>query len=325
MPMKTPKFWLHKNFIAKALTPLSLVYQVMAWFDDARQEPQKVSKAVICIGNITMGGSGKTPVALAIGKLLQEMHVEFAYLSRGYLSKKNQFGFVDKEKSMSCDVGDEPLILADVAPTFVAKDRLQGARAIEKNRHLQVIVLDDGMQNNSLKKDLTILVIDGKIKFGNEFLFPAGPLRESVESGLQKTDFVVVVGKADEELREILAGKKIILADIKTKNLANFKGQKLLAFCGLAYPDKFFSFLEDQGLDVVDKKYFMDHHCYKISEIEALILEAKKQGAKLVTTKKDWVKFPLNFKRKIEYLDIELELENKDFIKGEIQKIIKKK
>lgn len=325
MSIKTPKFWLCRNFISYSLLPLSFVYQAIAVLIHVTRQSQKIAKPVICVGNLTLGGSGKTPVALAIGKLLQEMKIDFAYLSRGYLGKKNQFGYVDKVRSMSFDVGDEPLILAEVAPTFVAKDRLRGAKEIAKNRQIKMIVLDDGMQNDSLKKDLSILVVDGKVQFGNEFLFPAGPLRESIADGLAKTDFVIVIGEVDEKLHKILAEKKVISAKIKAKNLADFTNQKLMAFCGLAYPEKFFSYLESQGLNVVIAESFMDHHFYKISELERLIAEAKKQDAKLVTTKKDWVKFPDNFKRKIGYLDIELELENKGFIKEELQKLLQVK
>ncbi len=324
MLIKTPKFWLRRNFISYSLLPLSLVYQAVALFIAMMRESEKVAKPIVCIGNLTFGGSGKTPVALAIGKILQEMNIEFSYLSRGYLGKEGQFGYVDKVKSMSRDVGDEPLILAEVAPTFIAKNRLFGAKEIAKNRKIQMIVLDDGMQNNSLKKDLTILVIDDKVQFGNEFLFPAGPLRESISDGLAKTDFVIVVGEIDKNLQQILAEKKVISAKIKAANLDKFTGQKLMAFCGLAYPEKFFTFLENKGLEVVAKQDFADHHPYKISELEWLIAEAKKQDAKLITTKKDWVKFPANFKRKIEYLDIDLELENKELIKGELKKLLVK-
>lgn len=322
MPIKTPKFWLQKNLISHSLLPLSFIYQALARFIEKSQNAQKVNLPVICVGNLTLGGSGKTPVALAIGKILQEMNVEFAFLSRGYFSKKNQFGFVDKNRSMSFDVGDEPLILADLAPTFVAKDRVAGAKEIAENSKFKAIILDDGMQNNSLKKDLTILVVDGKIQFGNEFLFPAGPLRESIEDGLAKTDFVVVVGELDEKLQKIFAQKKVAIAKVKAKNLADFRGKKLIAFCGLAYPEKFFSFLDSQGLQMVEQHNFMDHHLYKISELEALMQLAKKHDAKLITTKKDWVKFPLNFKRKIEYLDIDLEFENKGLVLDELKKVL---
>ena len=224
MLIKTPKFWLRRNFISYSLLPLSFVYKALSILISYARTSQQVSKPVVCIGNITLGGSGKTPVALAIGKILQEMNVEFSYLSRGYLGKKNQFGYVDKNRSMSCDVGDEALILAELAPTFVAKNRICGAKEVVRNRKIQMIVLDDGMQNGSLKKDLSILVIDAKMQFGNEFLFPAGPLRESIAGGLLKANFVIVVGEIDAKLQQILAGKKIVSARIRPNNLDKFRG-----------------------------------------------------------------------------------------------------
>ena len=138
--------------MAYLLWPLSFIYKAFSCFNESAKKPEKVDKIVICVGNITLGGSGKTPVVLALGKILREMGAEFVYLSRGYLGKKDQFGFVDKVRSFSYEVGDEPLILADDAPTFVAKDRLQGAKEIARIRKVKAIVLDDGMQNNSLKK-----------------------------------------------------------------------------------------------------------------------------------------------------------------------------
>lgn len=324
MSIKTPKFWLSRNIIAYFLLPFSFIYEAFANFFDLFCQERKVNKKVICIGNITLGGSGKTPIAIAIGKILQELDINFSYLSRGYLGKKNYFGYVEKNVSTSFDVGDEALILADIAPTFISKNKFLGAKEIARNNKIQAIILDDGMQNNLLKKDLTILVIDGKIKFGNKFLFPAGPLRQSVDEGLAKSDFIIVVGEVDQDLQKILATKKVFSAKIIAKNLSDFSAKKLVAFCGLAYPQKFFSFLENSGLEVIEKKYFKDHHHYKISELEELLKLAKKQNAKLVTTKKDWVKFPSNYKRKISYLDIDLELENKELVRYELQKLFKK-
>ncbi len=314
MLIKTPKFWLEKNYISYALWPLSLVYLGCTKVVEFLQQPRKAGKPVICIGNLTMGGSGKTPVALAIGRILQELNIDFAYLSRGYGSA-SKFGFVT-DKSWPREVGDEPLILAERAPTFVSKERVSGARTIINTSSAQAIVMDDGMQNNSLHKDFTILVIDGKIKFGNEFLFPAGPLRQTVVSGLAKANLVVVVGEVSEELVELLnfTDKKVVGAKLKAQNLANFSGKKLIAFCGLAYPQKFFSFLENQGLKASEVHEFPDHYLYKNSDLDKLLQQAKKQDATLITTKKDWVKFPKNFQKKIPYLDVELEFDDKKLV-----------
>ncbi len=324
MLIKTPKFWLEKNFISYLLLPLSLIYLAVTTIINFCKEPYKSTKPIICIGNITVGGSGKTPVALEVGKILRDAGINFCYLSRGYKAKEDKFGFVNVALENAEKTGDEPLLLAEIAPTFIAKNRFDGVKEIEKNEKIQAIIIDDGMQNNSIKADALFLVIDAKVQFGNGFLFPAGPLREKLASGLKKADFVIVIGDKNAKLRRILRDKKVIKAQIKEKNIASFLDQKLIAFCGLAYPQKFFSYLEEQGLEVVDSKPFSDHHFYSENQLQNLLDLAHKKNAKLITTKKDWVKFPQKFKEKISYLDIELELENKGFVRDEIMKFISK-
>lgn len=321
MLIKTPQFWQKRNFLAYLFLPLSLVYMLAAGLKNKLHCARKIKKPVICIGNLTVGGSGKTPTALMVGEVLKEMNKEFVYLTRGYKSKKSSFGIINKDVAKAQDVGDEPLLLAEIAPTFVAKDRLKGALEIEKMLNISAIVMDDGMQNNALQKDFLILVIDEKIKFGNKFLFPAGPLRERLKQGLAKANLVIVVGEIDDELRQILAANKVIQAQIKVKNAPEFKASKLIAFCGLAYPQKFFSLLENQGFDVIATKAFADHYFYDNIELDQMLEIAQRKGAKLITTKKDWVKFAPYYKEKIKYLDIELSPENKGLLINELQKI----
>lgn len=321
--LKTPNFWTKKNLISYALLPLSFVYFIGFFLCKIFSRPQKISKPVICVGNLIAGGSGKTPTAIAIGKILHEIGVEFAFLSRGYMRDGSKFLMLRKgDHNKAEQVGDEPLLLLETAPTFVAKDRLFGARQIESMKKFQAILLDDGMQNNSLRCDFMILVVDGKVGFGNEFLIPAGPMRETLCTGLKKADLVVLIGEVDAELEKKFVGKKILRAKILPKNLAEFYGKKLIAFCGLAFPHKFFSFLENQGLEVVGTHGFSDHHNYKIPELENLYQIAKEKNANLITTKKDWVKFPKLFQEKIAYLDIELEFENKKFLVEELKKFL---
>ncbi len=220
------------------------------------------------------------------------------------------------------ETGDEPLLLEEIAPTFIAKNRVQGAKKIDQMSHIEAVIIDDGMQNNSLKKDILFLVIDGKVQFGNGFLFPAGPLRQSVESGLKQADYIVVIGEKNQKLQDVLLGKKIIKAKIIAKNIGIFSGQKLIAFCGLAHPQKFFSYIQEQGLNLLKGEEFPDHHFYSAGQLEDLLKIAQKNDAKLITTKKDWVKFSDEFKKKIDFLDIELEIENKDQLRDELKKIL---
>ncbi|MBU6140125.1 MAG: tetraacyldisaccharide 4'-kinase [Proteobacteria bacterium] len=322
--LKTPDFWTKKNLPSFALLPISFIYFVGFYLIKFFSKPEQISKPVICIGNIIAGGAGKTPTAIAVGEILNEIGVKFAFLSRGYMNDGSKFLMLHNHDNNKAEqVGDESLLLIKVAPTFVAKDRLFGAKQIEKMKQFEAIILDDGMQCNSLKRDFTILVIDGKIGFGNDFMIPAGPMRETLSSGLQKTDLVVLVGDADEKLTKKLANKKIIKAKISPKNLDIFLGKKLIAFCGLAYPKKFFSLLENEGLEVIESIGFADHYQYKSSDLELLLRSAEEKNAKLITTKKDWVKFPKSFQEKISYLDINLVFENTEILKSELKKLLK--
>ena len=322
--LKTPKFWLEKNLISVALFPLSLIYFLIFFIIKIFSKPQKISKPIICVGNLIAGGSGKTPTAIALGKVIKEMKVSFAYLSRGYMNDGAEFLMLRKEDNNKANqVGDEPMMLLETAATFVAKDRLFGAKMIESMNKFQAIVLDDGMQNNRLKSDYNILVVDGKIGFGNGFMIPAGPMREPLCLGLKKADLVVLIGEASDELNKILNNKKIVKAKIFATNSQEFLGKKLIAFCGLAFPEKFFSLLKELGLEVLESYGFADHHNYKIHELEALYQKAKEQNAVLIATKKDWVKFPKVFQEKISYLDVELKFENDDLLKKELKNILK--
>lgn len=321
--IKTPNFWIKKNLISYALLPFSLIYFVGFFLSKFFSKKQKISKPVICVGNLIAGGSGKTPTAIAIGKILGEMNVNFAFLSRGYMGKEVKFLMVRKSDHLKAsEVGDEPLLLAEFAPTFVAKNRFFGAQQIESMKNFSAILLDDGMQNNALQADFTVMVVDGNLGFGNEFLIPAGPMREPLCSGLKKADIAVVIGEMNDDLRQKLQGKKIITANILPLNLEKFSGKKLIAFCGLAYPKKFFSFLRKNNLEILRTFEFRDHHPYKVEELEKLLRAAKEQGAELITTKKDWVKFPESFQEKISYLDIELKFDDEKLIKAELQKIL---
>lgn len=326
MPFKTPKFWAKKSPLALLTLPLTLPYYVGMLLDSRRKKTQKITKRVICVGNFTSGGAGKTPVAIAIGKLLQEefnaKDDDFVYLSSGYKGEGADFLSLRQGNYKPTIVGDEPLLLNEIAPTFVSKTRLFGARQIDKLAQVRAVILDDGMQNVSLHKDLVIAVVDAKSAFGNGFLIPSGPMRQPLKMGLKHPDFIVIVGDAPSWLLKKLEGKKNTNAKITANNLDEFNDSKLLAFCGLAYPNKFFSYLDESGLNVVENESFKDHHAYEDADLARLCNRAQKLGAKLITTKKDWIKFSPFYKQKIQYLDIELEFLDKEFMKNELKKVI---
>lgn len=334
MLLKTPKFWLKRNIISYLLLPLSLLYFLGFSLAKIFNKPQKLPLTKICIGNIIAGGSGKTPTAIALGKILTELNIDFAYLTRGYGRKNKDFALIQKSENnnnknyrFAKQFGDEALLLAKISNTFISSDRVQGIKKIAQNSAHKIIITDDGFQDNRIINDLNILVVDGKIGFGNGFLMPAGALRQSINSGLKKADLIILIGEVEKEFYDFITKSakkfdvKIIKAELKALNLKDFSKQKLLAFCGIAYPQKFFSFLRANNLNIVDSKAFYDHKIYSVSDLKHLFKAAQKQNATLITTKKDWVKLPKGWQNKISYLDVEIEFSDKSVIKNKLKNL----
>ena len=272
MNIKTPKFWRKTNLFSILLLPFSFLYWLLFILNRAVKKHYRSSLKVICVGNLTAGGSGKTPVAIAIGKRFETKSVKFAFLSSGYKGRGGDFIKVNKN-SLASEVGDEPMLLSEVADTFVTNDRVVAVKKLEEMDY-EVVVLDDGLQNNSLHKDYKVIVVDGLIKFGNGLLLPAGPLRQSIASGLREADKVLVVGEADYELKRLLqkncVASKLVEAKIEAKDCESLKGKSVLAFCGLAYPEKFFNFISTLDLEILECIEYCDHYHYKSSDLAGL-------------------------------------------------------
>ena len=324
---KTPQFWLQKkSFISLILLPLSLLYKIGFLLKKNLVKTQKVDLPIICIGNIIAGGAGKTPVALALGEIFKENNFEFCYLTRGYKSKNNKVLMIENSCQFGVEeVGDEAKLLAEIAPTCVAKNRYLGYQKIVENKKYRAIIMDDGLQNFQLKYDIKILVIDSKIAFGNKCLIPSGPMRQSLAEIAKNIDLFVIIGQKNMQIEEEILQQnpvaKILSAQISTSNLDKFINKNIVAFCGIAYPQKFFDFIKNIGLNLVETKIFADHYQYKNEDLERLYQQALSKNLKLITTKKDWVKFPKNFQDKIDYLDIKLDFEDKILIKNLLEKI----
>ena len=324
---KTPQFWLYKkSFLSLILLPLSHLYKMGFLIKKTFVKTQKVDLPIICIGNIIAGGAGKTPLAIFLGEFFKENNVEFCYLTRGYKSKNNKVLMIDKPNQLNVEeVGDEAMLLSEIAPTCVAKNRYLGYQKIRENKKFQAIIMDDGLQNFQLEYSTKILVIDSKIAFGNSRLIPSGPMRQSLSEVAKNIDLFVIIGQKNLQIeKEILQQNsfaKILSAQISASNLDKFINKNIVAFCGIAYPQKFFDFIEKNGLNLVEKHIFKDHHNYNIQELESLCQKALENNFKLITTKKDWVKFPKNFQEKIDYLDIKLAFEDKIFFKNLLEKI----
>jgi tetraacyldisaccharide 4'-kinase len=251
-----------------------------------RATPYAFNGHVICVGNLTAGGTGKTPIAMAIARMTLTRGLKTGFLTRGYGGKVRGPAFVMSEDRAQ-HVGDEPLLLAAVAPVIVARDRAAGAKLAEENG-FDVLIMDDGHQNFALRKDLSLVVVDGETGFGNNRVLPAGPLREPVAQGLARTDAVIIAG---EGMPSALANidKPILRAKLEMAG-DGVRGQSVIAFAGIGRPEKFFESLRQAGAILVEARPYGDHHAYSQSEIARLKARARAEGALLVTTEKDHVR-----------------------------------
>ncbi len=292
MKMKSPLFWNHFGIGAVLLGPAAWAFQGVAGVRNALAAPPwRASIPVVCIGNLVIGGAGKTPVAIDIARRLLRRGVDAHFLSRGYGGSARGPLRVDPMIHSAPLTGDEPLLLANVAPTWVSSDRPAGGRAAI-DAEAQVIVMDDGFQNPSLAKDLSLLVIDGGYGLGNGHVFPAGPLRESVSSALSRANAVVIVGEDKTGVTTRLGEQcEVLRADlVPTQEGDELRGQTVVAFAGIGRPEKFFSTLRKLGCEIVEAQAFADHHPYTDAELTQLREAAARTSARLVTTEKDWVR-----------------------------------
>ena len=320
---RTPQFWYKKNFKSKVqiifFYPFSILWVLIDAFKSYFSETYTSKIKVICVGNLTVGGTGKTPFSIYTYKLLKNLGYNPVFLTRGYGGLKK--GPIEVNNSHHFqDVGDEAILLSKIGTTIVSKDRSLGAKFIEKHKNnFNVIVMDDGLQNYQLNKDIKFLLIDKHLKLGNGNCLPAGPLRQPVKSGLNDIDKIILTGESDKNEKDLFKSFNIpiIKSNIKTTSLPKIKKEKLLAFCGLANPNKFFDTLKKNGYEISSTRKFPDHYAYKKNDINNLIFYANERNLKLITTEKDYVKIPEN-KKHIHFLPIELELSVKDKLNFEL-------
>jgi len=290
--MREPAFWWREPGLAvRLLAPLGALYGAVA-ARRMRQPGRRAGAMVVCIGNLTVGGAGKTPTAIAIGKLLREAGATPAFLTRGY-GGRLAGPVVVAPTHGAAEVGDEPLLLARVAPTVVARDRVAGAAAAIA-AGVDAIVMDDGFQNPALDKDLSVLVLDGRRGVGNGRVLPAGPLRAPLAAQLARAQVLLVVGDAWSSAREVVAAAQARGLLLMTGRLAPdpaalaaLKGARVLAFAGIADPEKFFATLRDAGIAVTATRRFADHHRFTAAEAAELVASAERGRLTLVTTEKD--------------------------------------
>lgn len=318
------EFWYRKKGLLSILMlPLSLLFWAVSLLKKIMYigREYKSSLPVICVGNIVVGGSGKTPVVIKVVEMLQAKGLKVAVVSRGYKSSlSSSKGVVNIDDDYTADeVGDEPLMIYKKtgASVYVSPDRSKSAKVAE-NHGCDVIVMDDGMQNYTLKKDVIISVFNGKNGVGNGLLMPAGCLRETLCAGVIKTNMVIFMGDDSTGISSrfsdsIVGNVKAKKADVnKLKKVKNY-----IAFAGIGKPEKFFNSLEEYDFNVLYNMEFEDHYSYTDGDIKRLLNFSKQEGASLITTDKDYVKISEEFKKDIFVLPVAVEFSNKDLKKLE--------
>jgi tetraacyldisaccharide 4'-kinase len=295
MRLEPPSWWHGKGPVdrlkAALFTPAGLLYGTAAAARFAFAQPYRSRLPVVCVGNFTVGGAGKTPLALAIAELARSLGRQPAFLTRGYGGALAGPHKVEGGRDVAANVGDEALLLARSGTTMLARDRPAGAKAIEA-MGADLIIMDDGFQNPSLIKDLALIAVDATAGFGNGLVFPAGPLRAPLAHQMRRAHAAVLIGEGGKPVaKRLKRGLPVLRAKLQpSEDAAWLLDQPIFAFCGIGRPEKFFATLRDCGATLAGSRAFPDHHSFTEAEALIMIREAAHAGAALVTTEKDWVR-----------------------------------
>ncbi len=324
MHLKTPKFWFKNNDeinpLLYTLKPLSKLWEFLIRFRLKNGLWEKMPIPVMCVGNLTVGGSGKTPVTMSLQKLLEEMGIKACVVSRGYGGKIQSPHYVTKNDTYH-KVGDEPLILSKNGAIIVSKNKKDGIIKAY-NDGFDLVVLDDGFQNSRIKKDLSLVVVDSQILFGNELIFPLGPLREPIQSGLSRADALVLIdynpSVINRKIKKLKRDYKVGFLDglvNEKKVIGHSSNKKVLAFSGIAFPEKFHNSLKRLKYTIIKTKVFPDHYPFTNKDILKLKKLAEIKNLKLITTEKDMVRIPKIFHEFIDQIQIEFKFRNPEKVK----------
>lgn len=295
MLSEAPPFWWEKpGWQAWALWPFAHLYDAIATRNMRKATREKIAAPVLCVGNLTVGGSGKTPVAITLAAQARSMGLKPGILSRGHGgSVSGRPHLVDRERDSARHVGDEPLLLARAAPVAVSADRAGGARALLA-RGCDFLIMDDGFQSARIHIDYALIVVDARRGIGNGHVIPSGPMRAGLTEQMRHIDGVLKVGEGDganKVLRQAAkAGRAFFEARLQPLPEPALKGRKCLAFAGIGDPTKFFATVAAAGGEVVVAKSFGDHHFYSEFDAQDLLSTADAQGLEIVTTAKDAVR-----------------------------------
>ena len=310
--MRAPKFWYEPNsWKIKFLLPLGYIYNLLSYLRWKIGKPVKYSCLTICVGNLNVGGTGKTPTTIALADHFLKKGLNVHIVSRGYKGKFKGTFLVNPRKHRSDEVGDEPLLMSEFTSVWVSKRRKNGIAAAEK-AGAQVVLLDDGFQDPSFHKDFSILVVDGTKGFGNKKCLPAGPLRENIFQSCKRADALIIVGAKQYEFDTFPSHLKIIRTTLKpVKTGMNWNEGKYIAFAGIADPSKFFNMLRSIGANLIDCVALSDHQRFGRQILKRLEHKALTAHAQLVTTEKDAVRLPNAFRKKVLSLPVRIEFDDK--------------
>ena len=304
-----PKFWDKTEFslFSLFLYPITLIIKLLTLFRPLLAKKNQCSIPVICVGNIYLGGTGKTPLSIEIYSILKNLNMNPAFIRKKYLSFQ-----------------DEVELQKQTGPVYQNKKRIEAIKeAIQNN--INIAILDDGFQDFSINKDLSVVCFNENQWIGNGLTIPSGPLREDLSS-LKRTNLVFINGEKNTEIESKIYNKnkeiKIYYTKYKPININEFKNKSVLAFAGIGNPVNFFDLLKKNNINITEEKKFPDHHNYSEKELEDLINKAKEKNSILLTTEKDYFRINQEYKKNINFLKIKVEIENKDDFVEEIKKII---
>ena len=312
--------WFSVTPINYLLLPLSLIYSLVRNLKYYFYEtPTHFKSKIICVGNSVSGGAGKTPVVIRLVTILNK-EKKIAVVARGYkgsLSNSHNAVKVDLSKHTYKEVGDEAMLIAEHADIFISANR---KLAIEKAQEwgAEIIILDDGFQDNTIHKDLAILVINS-IEIKNKFLIPAGPMRESLTTSLRKADVVIVPENQQHMLsKKYLSGKEVYYQEQVITNASHIKGNEYILLCAIAQPGRVITTAKELGATIKKKHTYPDHYSFSARELRVIYAQAKKYNCKVLTTTKDYVRLPQQYIEDTEVLKYHVKLENEAKLKEKI-------